>query len=276
MYKINYLPQFAQNGASIQDLRQQIRDARQANRIERRENRLSNRLSRIQGNENTPIIDENTPVIDENRPATTDGLFSIPYLSQSLFPQPKPLQVRYLESMQPTQETATPVAESALGNTNKTEEDLPIGVPIRIAPVSTRTTEITTVLPVKSDADYKQAVLDVIRGKYGNGRERLNKLNAAGFDPKKVQDAVNAKLGKTAANTLIIDTPTQDAIPGSRTDSNSNTTENINSNTTKNTVDLKSLADKWGPKAAGIKPITDTSVLKATPARPQPNIFGRI
>lgn len=37
----------------------------------------------------------------------------------------------------------------------------------------------------------KKLVADVIAGKYGNGTERVEKLKKAGYDPKKVQEAVN-------------------------------------------------------------------------------------
>lgn len=37
----------------------------------------------------------------------------------------------------------------------------------------------------------KKLVADVIAGKYGNGTERIEKLKKAGYDPKKVQEAVN-------------------------------------------------------------------------------------
>lgn len=39
-----------------------------------------------------------------------------------------------------------------------------------------------------------QVVLDVIRGKYGNGAERIQKLTAAGYDADEVQEAVNMYL----------------------------------------------------------------------------------
>lgn len=39
-----------------------------------------------------------------------------------------------------------------------------------------------------------QVVDDVINGKYGNGKERFEKLEAEGYDSGEVQDAVNAKL----------------------------------------------------------------------------------
>ena len=32
---------------------------------------------------------------------------------------------------------------------------------------------------------------EVIRGNWGNGQDRVNRLKAAGYDPKKVQDRVN-------------------------------------------------------------------------------------
>lgn len=39
-------------------------------------------------------------------------------------------------------------------------------------------------------------VLDVIRGKYGNGKERIAKLTTAGYDADEVQEAVNLYLKK--------------------------------------------------------------------------------
>ena len=40
----------------------------------------------------------------------------------------------------------------------------------------------------------KKLISDVIAGKYGNGRERVEALRRAGYDPKKVQEAVNKAL----------------------------------------------------------------------------------
>lgn len=39
-----------------------------------------------------------------------------------------------------------------------------------------------------------QVVLDTIRGKYGNGNERISRLTAAGYDADEVQEAVNLYL----------------------------------------------------------------------------------
>ena len=44
-------------------------------------------------------------------------------------------------------------------------------------------------------AKYEKAADDVIAGKYGNGRVRRTKLNAAGYDYDLVQTIVNVKLG---------------------------------------------------------------------------------
>lgn len=44
-------------------------------------------------------------------------------------------------------------------------------------------------------AKYEKAADDVIAGKYGNGRVRRTKLNAAGYDCDLVQTIVNVKLG---------------------------------------------------------------------------------
>ncbi len=58
-----------------------------------------------------------------------------------------------------------------------------------------------------------EVAADVIRGKYGNGTERKQKLEAAGFNYDEVQAAVNAKLsGKTSAQDL--DTVAKDVIRG--------------------------------------------------------------
>ncbi|MBR2759898.1 MAG: hypothetical protein IKD66_01900 [Solobacterium sp.] len=35
---------------------------------------------------------------------------------------------------------------------------------------------------------------EVIRGEWGNGQERIEKLKAAGYDPAKVQDEVNKQM----------------------------------------------------------------------------------
>lgn len=40
----------------------------------------------------------------------------------------------------------------------------------------------------------KKLITDVIAGKYGNGQERVEKLKKAGYDPDKVQEAVNKML----------------------------------------------------------------------------------
>lgn len=42
---------------------------------------------------------------------------------------------------------------------------------------------------------------EVIAGKWGNGQTRVNRLKAAGYDPEKVQDAVNARYSGTAKKT---------------------------------------------------------------------------
>lgn len=44
-------------------------------------------------------------------------------------------------------------------------------------------------------AKYEKAADDAIAGKYGNGRVRRTKLNAAGYDYDLVQTIVNVKLG---------------------------------------------------------------------------------
>lgn len=48
----------------------------------------------------------------------------------------------------------------------------------------------------KTDAKRitKKLIADVIAGKYGNGKERVEKLKKAGYDPDKVQKAVNKAL----------------------------------------------------------------------------------
>lgn len=43
--------------------------------------------------------------------------------------------------------------------------------------------------PAKKSID--EIVREVIRGDWGNGQDRINRLKAAGYDPKKVQDRVN-------------------------------------------------------------------------------------
>lgn len=45
------------------------------------------------------------------------------------------------------------------------------------------------------DKDTEELVDEVLAGKWGNGRERKNRLNAAGYDYKIVQAAVNRRLG---------------------------------------------------------------------------------
>jgi len=60
--------------------------------------------------------------------------------------------------------------------------------------------------PAKTDADYNKAAEDTIAGVYGNGAERTKKLEAAGFDAKKVQELVNKKLAEVKPVT-----PTQPA-----------------------------------------------------------------
>lgn len=54
-----------------------------------------------------------------------------------------------------------------------------------------------TYIPYKNDSDvinYEKVVKDVIAGKYGNGRERINKLTSAGYDASIVQKYVNNAL----------------------------------------------------------------------------------
>ena len=43
----------------------------------------------------------------------------------------------------------------------------------------------------KTQKDYEKAAKDVIAGKYGNGKTRINKLKEKGFDPDRVQKEVN-------------------------------------------------------------------------------------
>jgi len=47
----------------------------------------------------------------------------------------------------------------------------------------------------KTDADYQQAARDVWAGRYGNGQERVQALQAAGFDPQRVQQLVQQSQG---------------------------------------------------------------------------------
>lgn len=47
---------------------------------------------------------------------------------------------------------------------------------------------------VHNDYDIEQVVNDVIRGKYGNGHERVERLRQAGYDPKVIQENVNKRL----------------------------------------------------------------------------------
>lgn len=65
----------------------------------------------------------------------------------------------------------------------------------------------------KTDAEI---AAEVIAGKWGNGSERREKLAAAGYDPDKVQAAVNEKLtGKKPATTAkSVDTIAREVIAG--------------------------------------------------------------
>lgn len=46
-------------------------------------------------------------------------------------------------------------------------------------------------------ADFQKLVTDTINGKYGHGEERRKKLTKLGYDWKKVQNAINKKLGSS-------------------------------------------------------------------------------
>lgn len=55
-------------------------------------------------------------------------------------------------------------------------------------------------------------IAQVIRGKFGNGQARIDALTAAGYNPKEVQAAVNAKLRSVAVAPKQETTPAQPAV----------------------------------------------------------------
>ena len=63
------------------------------------------------------------------------------------------------------------------------------GMPTNIPPVTGKKVGPST-KPLKVVAQ------EVIRGEWGNGKERSDKLAAAGYDPAKVQEEVNAQMKK--------------------------------------------------------------------------------
>ena len=46
----------------------------------------------------------------------------------------------------------------------------------------------------KEAAKVEEIAKEVIKGKWGNGQDRINKLKAAGYDPNAVQKKVNEML----------------------------------------------------------------------------------
>ena len=63
------------------------------------------------------------------------------------------------------------------------------GMPTNIPPVTGKKVGPST-KPLKVVAQ------EVIRGEWGNGQERIDKLTAAGYNPEKVQAEVNAQIQK--------------------------------------------------------------------------------
>lgn len=57
------------------------------------------------------------------------------------------------------------------------------------------TEEVSAVAP--GDKTVDQLVIEVIGGLWGNGKDRKDRLTAAGYSYREVQSAVNAKLGYT-------------------------------------------------------------------------------
>ena len=55
---------------------------------------------------------------------------------------------------------------------------------------------------------------EVIAGKWGNGEDRKNRLTAAGYNYKDVQDQVNALLKGTAAATKSVAAVAKEVIAG--------------------------------------------------------------
>lgn len=66
--------------------------------------------------------------------------------------------------------------------------------------------------PIAFNSVNDDIINQVIRGKFGNGQARIDALTAAGYDPKEVQAAVNARFSKSVTPKQEGSAPTQSTV----------------------------------------------------------------